>query len=86
MAQDFFKPLWMANNLKFINRPGVLVHTFNLSTLEAEAGRSQGGQGQPGLYNEFQASKNYSMTMTQKQRNNLTNVLGALHVIFLDHS
>jgi hypothetical protein len=34
---------------------GVVMHTCNLSTWEAEAGGSR-GPGQPGLYNEFKAS------------------------------
>lgn len=36
-----------------INRPAMVVHTFNLSAWEAEAGRSLPGvPGQPGLYSE----------------------------------
>lgn len=56
-SMRLLKLIWVANNLKFIDCLGMLVHTFNLSTLEREAGRSLGGQGKPGLYSEFQASK-----------------------------
>lgn len=38
-------------------------HAFNPNTreVEAEAGRSLLGQGQPGLYNEFQSSQGYKV-------------------------
>ena len=37
----------------------VVVHTFNPSTQEAEAGGSLGVRGQPGLQSEFQDSQGY---------------------------
>ena len=38
---------------------GVMAHTFNPSTREAEAGRVLSIQGQPGLQREFQDSQSY---------------------------
>jgi hypothetical protein len=38
---------------------GVMAHTFNPSTREAEAGRVLSIQGQPGLQREFQDSQGY---------------------------
>ena len=37
----------------------VAFYAFNSSTQEAEAGRSQGVLGQPGIQNEFQDSQGY---------------------------
>jgi hypothetical protein len=37
--------------------PGVVAHTFNLSTWDAEVGRFRG---QPGLQSEFQDSQGYT--------------------------
>jgi hypothetical protein len=43
--------------LKTVPQMGIVLHTFYPSTQEAEAGRSQEVQGQPGLHIEFQKSQ-----------------------------
>jgi hypothetical protein len=45
---------------KPILRPGMVAHTFNASTWEAEAGGSLWVGGQPGLQSEFQDSQGYT--------------------------
>jgi hypothetical protein len=49
---------WISQK-KFLIEPRVGVHTFNLSTPEAEAGGSLLAQGQPGLHSEFQEKQGY---------------------------
>jgi hypothetical protein len=51
-------------------RLGVVVHAFNPSTQEAEAG---GVWGQPGLQSEFQDSQGYTERSCLKQTNKQTN-------------
>ena len=46
----------------------MVVHAFNPSTWEAEAGRSLCVQGQPGLQSQFQASWSYRETLSQKYK------------------
>jgi hypothetical protein len=41
----------------------MVVHTFNPSTREAEAGGSLGIQGQPGLQSKFQDSQSYTKSI-----------------------
>jgi hypothetical protein len=40
--------------------PGVVAHTFNPSTWEAEVGENFWVRGQPGLQSEFQDSQDYT--------------------------
>ena len=51
--------------------PGVVAHAFNLSTWEAEAGRSLRVQGQPGLYRELQDNQGRGKTLSQMKRVNV---------------
>lgn len=45
----------------------MVVHTFNPSTKEAEAGSLQ-AQDQPELQSEFKSNRNYSETLYQKKQ------------------
>jgi hypothetical protein len=49
-------------------KPGVVTHTFNLSTQEAKAGGSLSVQGQPGPQNEFQRNRDRE-TLSPKEQN-----------------
>ena len=59
----------------------MMAHTFNPSTLEAEAGGSLWVQGQPGLHSEFQEESGLyrknpvSKNKTQTQANQPTHAL-----------
>jgi hypothetical protein len=44
---------------------GTVIHAFNPSTCEAEAGRSVSFRGQPGLHDGFQASQPRSEALSQ---------------------
>lgn len=46
--------------------PNAVAHTFNPSIMEAEAGRSLGLQGQPGLWSKLQDSQGYNKKPCQK--------------------
>lgn len=51
---------------------GVVVHSFNLSTQEIEAGRALRAGDQPGLSNEFQAHQGIqgeTLSIKQKEQN-----------------
>ena len=48
--------------------PGVVLHTFNPRTQEAEGGRSLWVQGQPGLYGETLSQKKKKPTQQQKEK------------------
>lgn len=48
-------------------KPSVVAHTFKLSFLEEEAGRSLWVQGQPSLYGEFQVNQDYTVRPCLKQ-------------------
>ena len=58
----------------------MVLHVFNTSTWEAEAGRCVWVQGQPGLESEFQDSQSYTkkpcLWKKQKERKEIT-LLGA---------
>jgi hypothetical protein len=69
-----------SNSLKHVLQPGVVVHAFNSSTREAEAGGSlssrtawstEGVPGQPGLYRETLSRKTNKQTK-QKTKNKKT--------------
>ena len=49
------RPLWP----KGVAHQAEVVHTFNPSTWQSEAGRSQGAEGQPGLQGELLYSQDY---------------------------
>jgi hypothetical protein len=48
---------WHSLSIKEWGKPGAVVHAYNPSTLEAEAG-GPWVWGQPGLYNKIQSQKN----------------------------
>ena len=49
--------------------PGIVLHTFNPSTGEVEAGGSLWLWGQPGLQSEFQDSQGYTEKSCLKKQN-----------------
>lgn len=54
-------------NLKNLLKTWNVVHIFNPSTQEVEAGISLGGQGQPDLHNELQDSQKYRDPVLEKK-------------------
>jgi hypothetical protein len=56
---------------ELLQRPGVVVHTYNPSTWEAETGCSQ-VQGQFGLHSEFKANLSYKVTPCLKTKQGKT--------------
>lgn len=58
------------------NKTSVVMHTFNLSTQDAEAG------GQPGLYSEFQTSQNNMVRSCLKKVNFLKYTRNKLYKSF----
>ena len=62
----------------------MVVHSFNPSTQEAEAGRIIWFQGQPGLQSEFQASRTTQRNPVSKIKNKTKNVFTySMHSIYI---
>lgn len=60
-------------SLRKMNKLGMVVHIFNPSTQEAEAGRYLWVQGRPGLHSQFQDSYAYIERLCLKNKKDKQN-------------